>query len=111
MATVSIPWGDTTGGNIVLTGVGTSLLSVSSDTPNTGADREKQVTLQTTNAGKRATVILTIRQAGVMEPLIASDGVVTDKTGDVILVPKSASYLMASDGILYDKNVELITVK
>lgn len=111
MATVTIPWGDTIGGNIVLTGVGTSRLSVSGDTPNTGADREKRITLRTTNPGRKATVVLTIRQSGLMEPIYASDGILTDKNGEVITVPKSAFYLMATDGILYDKNMEIITIK
>lgn len=111
MATVTIPWGDTIGGNIILTGVGESLFTAKSDTPNIGPDREKRVTLQTTNVGPKASVTIAVRQSGIMEPLMASDGVVTDKDGGVVYVPKGASYLMASDGVLYDLNMEIITIK
>lgn len=90
MATIKIPWGDTTGGNIVLTyeGSGNGSILVSSDTPNSGANREKAITLQTTNQGTKVSVVLTIRQTGQREPLNASDGILKDHTGDIILVLK-----------------------
>lgn len=90
MATMKIPWGDTTGGNIVLTyeGSGNGSILVSSDTPNSGADREKAITLQTKNLGAKASVVLTVRQIGQREPLNASDGVLKDNTNDIVLVLK-----------------------
>lgn len=78
MATTKIPWGDSTGGNIVLTytGVGSGSLSISSDTPNEGLDREKTITLQTTNPGDKVTVSLTVRQSGRRIELCDSSGMV-----------------------------------
>lgn len=90
MASIKIPWGDNTGGNIVLTydGVSNGSLVISSDTPNSGADREKKITLQTDNPGTKASVVLTVRQVGQREPLNATDGVLKDNTSDFILVLK-----------------------
>lgn len=90
MATIKIPWEDTTGGNIILTyeGSGNGSILVSSDTPNSGADREKAITLQTTNQGAKVKATLTVRQIGQREPLSASDGVLKDNTNDIILVLK-----------------------
>lgn len=78
MATVKIPWGDTTGGNLILTftGVGNGSLSISSDTANAGLDRQKIVTLQTTNAGTKATVSLIVRQSGQRIELCDSTGAI-----------------------------------
>ncbi len=90
MATIKIPWGDTTGGNIVLTygGSGNGSISIGSDTPNPGDTREKRITLRTTNPGAAISVSITVRQAGQREPLYASDGVLRDNTGEIILVLK-----------------------
>lgn len=90
MATIKIPWGDNTGGNIVLSygGSGNGTVSIGSDTPNPGATREKRVTLRTTNPGAGVSVSITVRQVGQREPLYASDGILRDNTGDIILVLK-----------------------
>lgn len=65
MATKTIAWGDSIGGNIVLTytGTGNGTISATSTTKNTGtADRVKTVTVRTTKGSPQKSATLTIRQ-------------------------------------------------
>lgn len=108
MASTTIAWGDAVGGNIVLTGVGTSQLSVQSDTMNIGADRSKIISLVTTNSGSvHATASVTVTQTGLSEVLYATDGALSDSAGSYLITLRQ-KYLFASDGIIFDNNKELI---
>lgn len=66
MATKTIAWGDSIGGNISLTytGIGNGTISASSTTKNTGtAVRTKTLTVKTTKGSPQKSIKLTIRQA------------------------------------------------
>jgi len=91
MEVVSIPWNDGNGNiKVELTGVGSNIPSISSDTPNDNIDREQQITYRTTKGTPTKTKTQLIKQPGLYEVLEASDGILSDSTGSDIWVLKSA---------------------
>lgn len=73
MATSTIKWNEGDG-NIVATykGSGDGPISLTSDTPNEGIDREQEITIQTTDKSKSVNVL--VKQEGLREIFATTDG-------------------------------------
>lgn len=69
-----IKWNDGEG-NIVATylGSGNALISLTSDTPNEGIDREQEINVSATRGGDASVKVL-VRQVGLREKYITTDG-------------------------------------
>lgn len=75
MATSTIKWNEGEG-NIVATytGSGNGPISLTSDVPNEGIDREQLVTIQTTKGNNPKEESVLVRQSGLREKYLTSDG-------------------------------------
>lgn len=75
MATSTIKWNEGDG-NIVATyeGSGDGPISLTTDTPNEGIDREQEITIQTTDKNKSVNVL--VKQEGLREEYITADDMV-----------------------------------
>lgn len=86
MATTTIKWIEGEG-NIVTTydGSGNGPISIISDVPNEGLDREQAININTTRGNNPKEVIVTVKQIGLREKYITTD----------------AEVYMTSDGEIY----------
>jgi len=74
MATTTIKWNEGEG-NIVTTydGSGNGPISIISDVPNEGLDREQAININTTRGNNPKEVIVNVKQIGLREEYITTD--------------------------------------